>query len=291
MKEVIWDDRFNCGVEAIDTAHQKLFSIMRRLIGLSTNEDKRQWACTEGLKYFKNYTIKHFQEEEAYMQTIGYEDYAIHKRLHDNLRYKVLPTLEQELEESNYSPEAIQHFFGFCTGWLTGHILVDDFAITGKIKSKWRHNPNEEELADLEKSIIQAIHAVFQTDAKLISDHYMGEPFGKAIYYRLSYRSQKDNIVHVVLVFEEQLILRTVGWMLYLEKPVMDKLLLAAAKQLSSFLVKRIGMPFESEDRYRLDKESQMSNTTFLKLLDRAYPNYSLLFQTSLGYFAFCLYR
>lgn len=80
MEEIKWNDRFNLGVESIDRAHQRIFSIVGKLISLNEDEAKQRHACQEGIKYLKSYTLKHFQEEEDYMQSIGYEGYARHKR-------------------------------------------------------------------------------------------------------------------------------------------------------------------------------------------------------------------
>ncbi len=71
MNAIKWNNRFNIGVEVVDKAHQKLFSIVGKLIALN-EEEKQQHACREGIKYFKNYTLKHFAEEEAYMKSIRY---------------------------------------------------------------------------------------------------------------------------------------------------------------------------------------------------------------------------
>ncbi len=67
MYDVIWDDSFSIGVEIIDLAHQRLLSIVRKMIGLAhdTEQEKKRWTCEEGIKYFKSYCIKHFTEEEA----------------------------------------------------------------------------------------------------------------------------------------------------------------------------------------------------------------------------------
>ena len=131
-KEAEWNNHFNIGVDSIDNAHRKLFSIVRRLIHVSKDENNGQWACAEGIKYFKTYAIEHFTDEETYMKSINYEGYEIHKRLHDGMRYKTLPALEKDLLESDYSQESIQHFLGICLGWLTAHIMIEDRAITGK---------------------------------------------------------------------------------------------------------------------------------------------------------------
>ena len=74
-KEMEWDERLNIGIDSIDHAHRKLFSIVRKLTYLSKNENHGQWACAEGIKYFKSYAIEHFANEEAYMQSIGCKNY------------------------------------------------------------------------------------------------------------------------------------------------------------------------------------------------------------------------
>ena len=62
MEEIKWNDQFNLGVEIIDRAHQKLFSIVNKLVALSEDPVKQPYACREGIKYFKGYTLKHFAE-------------------------------------------------------------------------------------------------------------------------------------------------------------------------------------------------------------------------------------
>ena len=182
-KEIKWNDRFNIGVDSIDTAHRRLFSIVGKLISLNEDETKQQHACREGIKYFKSYTIKHFEDEEAYMRSINYPNLAIHKSLHDSLRDKTLPALEEEMAAQDYSRESVQHFLGICVGWLNGHIMVEDRAITGKNPHKWVHQPADDVLEDLERAIIQALESLSQADAKVISRRYSGEEFstGKKI--------------------------------------------------------------------------------------------------------------
>ena len=58
MDGVAWDDRYRVGVAVIDSAHQKLFALVRRLVLLSGDEQRSQWACEESVKYLKNYTLK-----------------------------------------------------------------------------------------------------------------------------------------------------------------------------------------------------------------------------------------
>ena len=144
-EQLTWNERFNIGVDHIDKEHQKLFGIMNKMIQFGEQPEKHQWICDEGIKFFKAHAIKHFNEEEEYMTSIGYKGYKTHKRLHDNFRDITLPQLEWELEQTGYSVAAVNHFLGVCTGWLIGHTLTEDLAIVGEGESKWGELLPEEE--------------------------------------------------------------------------------------------------------------------------------------------------
>ena len=44
LKEVKWNDRFNLGVDVIDRAHQRLFSIVGRMLSLNEDSAKQRHA-------------------------------------------------------------------------------------------------------------------------------------------------------------------------------------------------------------------------------------------------------
>lgn len=289
LKEVKWNDRFNLGVDVIDRAHQRLFSIVGRMLALNEDSAKQHHACREGIKYFKNYTIKHFAEEEAYMQSINYPGYEMHKSLHANLRDHTLPALEAELEERDYCPESVQHFLGICVGWLNGHIMVEDRAIAGKTPNKWVYQPSEDALTFLSKAVIQGLQTMCQADAHLISKHYSGEDFAsdKTLCYRLSYCSKDKQRMQVYLVFEESLILNTLNSILDQEFKKVDKTAVYAMKILSEQFVDYLGKFFPSNVKYFLEKNDLQTYDQFVRTFDKQFPPYSLLFNTGgKGYFA-----
>lgn len=289
LKEVKWNDRFNLGVDVIDRAHQRLFSIVGRMLALNEDSAKQRHACREGIKYFKSYTLKHFAEEEAYMQSINYPGYAVHKSLHENLRTQTLPALEAELEDRDYCIESVQHFLGICVGWLNGHIMIEDRAIAGKNPTKWVHRPEEDELADLSKAVTQGLHAMCQVEAQLISKHYSGEDFAsdKTLCYRLSYRNKDKQQVQVFLVFEESLILHTLNNILGEEFKRVDKTVISAMKILSEQFVDFLAGHFVLSSKYMLEKNDMQTYEQFVRTFDKQYPPYSLLFNTGgKGYFA-----
>ena len=130
--QLVWKDEYNIGVDVIDKEHQRLFKIINKLFAFSNEEKKSQWACQEGIKYFKDHTVKHFAEEEKYMASINYEGLSTHRLLHRGFRKNTLPALEAELEQSKYSACSVNHFLGVCAGWLIGHTLTEDRAIDRK---------------------------------------------------------------------------------------------------------------------------------------------------------------
>lgn len=291
--EIKWNDRFNIGVDSIDQSHQKLFSIVGKLVALNEDEAKQRHACREGIKYFKNYTLKHFEDEEAYMQSIGYSGYAIHKSLHDSMRDKTLPALEAELEDQGYSIESVQHFLGICIGWLNGHIIVEDRAITGKNANKWIHQASEDEVNSLSKALLQGLRALCQANSQIISLHYSGEKFSKGniLCYRLSYvpKKKENGRIQVYLVYEDSLVLRTLSEILDENINRIDQTAISAMKILSEQFIQYIKPHFSFNNSYTLEKNDMMTFDQFVRTFDKKYPPFSLLFRAEgKGYFAFC---
>ncbi len=288
-KQFIWQDRFNIGVEAIDKEHKKLFGILNRLFTSKDEEAKYQWVCQEGIKYFKEHAMKHFIEEEAYMASINYVNFDMHRRLHDNFRKKTLPALELELRESNYSAEAINHFLGVCAGWLIGHTLTEDRAIAGKIESKWVDLLPEEQQLLMTQTIMQLLQDMFQLEPRLVSDSYGGEQFGKGIYYRLVYGTKKGDRWEIFLVFEEKLIINTVGGIIESEHDTVSVMLMNAARYVSRQFVERIREHFMAGELYEMIEENLLTYEQFQRMFERNNPQFSLLFDTKEGYFAYCV--
>lgn len=288
MNEIKWNDRFNIGVSSIDKAHQRLFSIVRKMVDLHDDEKDRQWICTEGIKYFQSYAVKHFADEEAYMRSIDYKGYEAHKRLHDDLKNKTLPALEADMKESRYSVESIQHFLGICIGWLTGHIMLEDHAITGKVANKWIHEPTEE-TAVLEEMIMRVMREVFGLKLQVVSEHYAGEDFGEKICFRMTYQDKEKKRVQVFFVLEERLVLHTVGQLLNAQFKKMDKVVLDAAKLIAEQYMKRIAMYYNLTGTYALEKTNVLTQDQLVQDFRGGYPKYSLLFNTGIGYMAVCI--
>ena len=274
-KEIEWNERFNIGVEEVDKAHRRLFSVVRKLMELSEDEKRGRWVYEEAIKYFKSYTVKHFAQEEEYMRSIHYSGYEVHKRLHDVMRDKTIPALEKDLVESDYSREAMQHFVGISLGWLTGHILIEDRAITGRIPNRWNEVLPKDEIMAVEKVVSKTIMEVFKLDTRIVSDQYAGEDFGKSIFYRITYRSAKGRRIQVFLVLEEQLVLHKVGEMLDVNFKKVDKVVLAATKQLSQQMMKHMARYIKLLGQNEFEEDHILTDEQFKQEFESGYPRYS----------------
>lgn len=290
MNQVVWKDSYKMGVDFIDKEHKELFSRMNKLLKLSENEDKTEWACREGVKYIKHHTGEHFEHEEAYMRSIQYEQYDIHKRLHDSFRLITLPALEEELEQNSYSVESVRHFLGVCIGWMISHTQMEDQAIVGKVRNKWKDLPHEEEKNALETTILQLAQEMFHVKAKTVSEHYAGEDFGKMICCRFLYCGSNKEKWEVTMIYEERLLLKIISEILNTDYPKVDDMVLNVIRYLSRQFLEKIREFLPIIDLQDLDKECLLTHDQLVHSFEREQPACSLLFSTGgQGYFAFCV--
>ncbi|MDE6916722.1 MAG: response regulator, partial [Lachnospiraceae bacterium] len=286
----VWKDRYNIGVEIIDREHRKLFRILNRLFDFGRQEEKSHWVCQEAVKYFKDHALQHFADEEDYMASIGYEGLKTHRHIHRTFRETTLPALEKELETTNYSEDSVSHFLSVCAGWLVGHTLMEDRAIVSKERvDHWENLLPEEEQVVMGQTIISLLHNMFQVDSRLLSDCYGGEKFGNGIYYRLIYSSEENKRWEFFLIFEEKLIVSTVGSVMSMKSEAVNVMLMNAARYVAKQLVERVKGYFPALDGFQIAGEQLLTYEQFQRVFERQSPQFSMLFDTQKGYFAYCM--
>ncbi len=286
--QLVWQDRFNIGVEVIDKEHKKLFNVLNKLFAYGKEEEKSQWVCQEAIKYFRDHALQHFMEEEEYMESIHYAGLETHRRIHNNFREKTLPTLESELIRTNYAMESVDHFLGVCAGWLIGHTLIEDHAITGKGASKWSGLLPDEQQAAMKNTIMQLLYDMFRLKPRVVSDCYGGEKFGDGIYYRLIYASKAGEKWEIILIFEEKLIVSTLGGIMDTKSKAVSVMLMNAARYTARQFVESIRqhLPFANTDE--MVDEQLLTYEQFERVYEKQNPQVSLLFDTGAGYFGYC---
>ena len=53
MGKILWNEKFNIGVEVVDKAHARLFRMVGKLMDLAEYESDSQNACKESIKFLK----------------------------------------------------------------------------------------------------------------------------------------------------------------------------------------------------------------------------------------------
>lgn len=125
MERFQWREAFGVGDSVIDEQHKQLFALLARL-HRDIHTCQASVVVKAALQELLDYTQHHFAEEEALMETVGYPDFAQHKRLHDQLLQRTHEMSERcTLDEEDMSIELLE----FLNAWLIQHILEQDRAI------------------------------------------------------------------------------------------------------------------------------------------------------------------
>lgn len=289
MRQIEWQDRFSIGVDIVDQAHRRLFAIVQKIMDLYIEKHEDKFACVEGIKYFRAYTAQHFAEEEAYMRQIGYAGYQNHKRRHDRMKRETLPALERELYETNFSVPAVQRFIGVCTGWLTGHIMIEDRAIVDK--SAWEIAPARpgDELGLIRAAFLRPLQELFGGGVQLIGAFDPGDAIPDAQYYQAVYRGRGRKLRFELVVGESQL-LYAAGLVFGQQFDALDEIVRFAMQEIAQNLLQRMEISLGEEvDAYQLEEDRFLEREDYERLFREKKPWRSLLFSAPHGCFAVCV--
>ncbi len=287
--EIEWCDEYNIGVDVIDDARRNLFRIVSRIISNfgSHDFDRNKTTCIEAIKYLKTYAAKHFAEEEAYQLKIGYSGYAIHKKIHDNMKNVVIPALEKEMETKGYSKESLEHFAGVCAGWLTAHILIEDRAIVGKEHSKWSRSANESVENALDGIIRGYSTSLFGVNAELLSKRYSGHKLGPLFCYNDVFE-MPDGVLYSVTTCIEHSMLETVGRKLVKREVIeLDRVMLPLFSEMMKSFNLEVCLAMLNGDLKRVKSAAIPEENFYAQYKDNVYPDYSMIWRTYCGYIAF----
>lgn len=119
-------EEFKIGIEDIDNEHKMLFDIADRIYVLLNNEfsiDKYD-KIVNLVEELKDYATFHFNDEEAYMESINYKRMFTQKIDHANFTKKLAEIRLTDLDQNQdkYMFELLE----FINDWLVDHILEKD---------------------------------------------------------------------------------------------------------------------------------------------------------------------
>ncbi len=116
------------GIDMIDQEHAQLFAYADEAYELLHDEftpDKYD-KINLILEKLRDYTKKHFADEEAYMESIHYKKIFTQKVQHQQFIEKLDEFIEKHNEETDDQDEQITGILTFLTDWLINHILYVD---------------------------------------------------------------------------------------------------------------------------------------------------------------------
>lgn len=121
-----FSDKYYIGVEIIDRQHRRLFEILADLNELNRDEtlhDKYD-AIVDVVEELKDYVVKHFQDEERYMQQIHYEGLELHQSLHQSFIEKMDQINLEDVDDNQQ--KYLEELIDFLANWLVNHIMRID---------------------------------------------------------------------------------------------------------------------------------------------------------------------
>ncbi|MBB6624548.1 hemerythrin family protein [Clostridium gasigenes] len=125
-------EEYKTGIKKIDVEHEKLFEIGERAYQLLKDKyinDKFDKIVTI-IGELREYTVHHFAEEEAYMESINYKRLFTQKMDHIGFIKKIDEVNFNEIDKNQ--DEAIMGLLTFLNDWLVNHILEKDLLIPAK---------------------------------------------------------------------------------------------------------------------------------------------------------------
>ena len=120
----MWKESYRIGIDLIDRQHEELFRATDTLVrAIEANADKQTFRQT--ITFLKDYTVRHFHDEEAYQASIHYSGMEDHKKAHRKFTGIILD-YERRLVESDFDIRIVKHLAGTLTAWLIYHVADAD---------------------------------------------------------------------------------------------------------------------------------------------------------------------
>ncbi|MCL1829940.1 MAG: bacteriohemerythrin [Oscillospiraceae bacterium] len=131
---LVWDKKFETGSAIVDRQHKGLCEMVNNLIR-QCELGKGAETVQETLTYLVDYTVHHFESEEALQQESGYPEYLEHKQIHNDFKHTVNELVERYNNHGS-SVDLVKDIQVIVIEWLTNHMQHEDTKIGAFIRSK-----------------------------------------------------------------------------------------------------------------------------------------------------------
>lgn len=123
-----WRESFAFGIPQIDRQHKELCDQIDKLQEASL-QGKGATEVMHILQFLENYTVKHFTDEEKFMQQIKYPQFQQHKAKHAEFVAKVTK-MKKEATEKGINLTVVIALNQMISTWVVDHIKTSDSEYT-----------------------------------------------------------------------------------------------------------------------------------------------------------------
>jgi len=242
MDFIMWKDSYLVGVDLIDDQHKYLFKAIEKLINSlkflkKTNYKKQLYDTTA---FLKDYCLIHFNDEQEYMKSIGFEGYEAHKQKHDKLLGDAME-YRNKLIKTNFDHHIVESFLGFLTTWIIYHVGVEDQQIPKKeliSSSKIKYDDVYHEYADNVKEVLNILAGLSGPGVSYAigNDNYMDS----GVCYQVMLKNAPPNHSCIGFVYSDSLAYGLVKEMTDMDAAEFNDLMYSALQEISAIIGAKI---------------------------------------------------
>ena len=121
MNKLAWKDEYCVGNETIDAEHRRLFDIANEILNIN-NPLMETPRIVELVKELYGYMQKHFEHEEAHMESISFKEIKEHKAMHES----IIEEMNVILKKSKNYIHLDNLLVTLMKEWVRKHIVEED---------------------------------------------------------------------------------------------------------------------------------------------------------------------
>ncbi len=125
-----WEDRYSLEVDAMYKVHQELIVFINKMFDAMETEDYSQMQIA--FVNLANFVVKHFKDEEAFMDKHEFTGRETHKLTHKKL-LESMGEFESQIKTKKLDKDRLH---GFLRVWLSSHIMGIDRKYADEIVPK-----------------------------------------------------------------------------------------------------------------------------------------------------------
>jgi hemerythrin-like metal-binding protein len=229
----MWKEELRIGVDAIDEQHKALCRKTEELLReLNSSAADHKQKCIDAIVFLKGYAVRHFADEEAYQEKIGYKGLEAHRKLHAGFVQAVL-LHEKNMTASDFAEKDVKAFTGMLVAWLLYHIADSDQKIT--------HEPAQEKILHEHNDIVcygicDTLNKMAGYDVRgmtVVSEHT--ETFADAVSVEVGLK--EDVTGYIVLVYPVSFVKKFIGTIMGFEPDMIDELEISALYEVSNIII------------------------------------------------------